>query len=320
MVESLAFDLTAVSTITLGTGILFARPHILLCAGCEPALHTGTVMRTLILSDLHLGTHASKAAAMLDDIRSLARQYDRVILNGDTLDRYETPGCTPDAGQWLRDATEACSSRDGDPVILSGNHDPAISGQQWVYIEETETLVFHGDCVEDCTHPTRKVDRILAARLGKHWKQRGGRPENFLELVDFHRRVQAEHQIEHPSVREPRSTLSYLASVVFPPTKPYHIIRYWQRAPKIAAALGTTFHKPVRNVVFGHTHRAGRWSYNGITVYNTGSFMPMSAPFAISTEHGQLSFQPLQNMLRQRIFSHGTFQHSPTPDAGKVQA
>ena len=45
-------------------------------------------MRTLILSDFHLGIPASRVHDLLEDIRALALQYDRVILNGDTLDRY----------------------------------------------------------------------------------------------------------------------------------------------------------------------------------------------------------------------------------------
>ena len=255
-------------------------------------------MKTLILSDLHLGTKASSAGNLLEGIRRLAREHDTVILNGDTLDRFETPGCESNSERHLCDIMDACSSRNGLPEILTGNHDPAISDRQWHYIAQSATLIFHGDCIADCTHPSKQFEQILAARLGEYWAELGGRPTRFVELVDKHRRVQADTARANPPVREPKSKFHYLLHAFFPPQKSIHVLSYWRNAPKLAAALGATFEKPVRNVVLGHTHRPGQWCINGCNVFNTGSFMPMSKPYAFVSDGHKVSHLPLLPLLR----------------------
>jgi len=278
-------------------------------------------MKTLILSDFHFGTPASRVERQLDGIRALARQYDRVILNGDTLDRYEAPGCTPQAEALRKDIIEACSSRSGPPELVMGNHDPALSAIQWIYLEEAAALVFHGDCVADCTHPTRSDDRILAARLRQHWQKLGGRPAQFVELSDIYRTVQAQHLLEYPLAREPRSTLTYLLRTIYPPQKPFHILRYWRQTPRVAARLGATFPQPVRHVFIGHTHRAGRWHIHGITVHNTGSFMPMSVPCAASVEGAEISVRPLAALLgTTRAYSLPASGRAGVPEADEANA
>jgi len=255
-------------------------------------------VKILVLSDFHLGIPASGMGALLGSIRHLARQYDRVILNGDTLDRYEAPHCTSNAEALLKDVLDACQSRCGPPELLMGNHDPAISELQWVYLEQSLTLIFHGDCIADCTHPTKREEQALAAVLRERWSQLGGRPKSFMELSDIFRRTQAQHLREHPMAREPRGKLAYLASVILPPQKPFHILQYWRRAPRLAARLAAAFPKPVRHVLVGHTHNPGRWELQGVTVLNTGSFMPLSTPHAASIEGEKVLLQPLLPLLR----------------------
>ncbi|HYG77418.1 MAG TPA: metallophosphoesterase [Planctomycetota bacterium] len=254
-------------------------------------------MKTLILSDLHLGTDASSATRYLDGIRAVARHCDRVILNGDTLDRYEARNCTPDAERLLKDALEACASRNGPPELISGNHDPAVSGEQWIYDAESATLVFHGDCIADCTHPTRLTDQMLMARLQQHWKEIGGRPQKFTDLISVYRRIQAEFAIENPPGRVSRTALEYVLSIFYPPQKPFHILRYWAGAPRLAAALGETFDKPLRHLVVGHTHRAGCWKVKNFQVINTGSFMPLSTANAAVIVDSKVNFVPIETLV-----------------------
>jgi len=276
-------------------------------------------VKTLILSDFHLGVPASRFSPFLDSIRHLASQYDRVILNGDTLDRYEAPHCTAKSEALLKDVVEACQSRSGPPEMIMGNHDPAVSKLQWVYLERSATLVFHGDCIADITHPTKKSEQALAARLRARWAQFGGRPQGFVELVDAYRRTQAQHLREHPMAREPRGKLAYLASVVLPPQKPLHILRYWWRAPRLAAQLVAAFPKPVRHVLVGHTHNAGQWQINGITVFNTGSFMPLSVPYAASIEGHRVFFRPLEPLLLStRVYSFPSDASTTCASAGEA--
>jgi len=276
-------------------------------------------MKTLILSDMHLGTQASKAASYLDGIRTAARNYDRVILNGDTLDRYEKPDCVDSAKRHLGDALDACSSRNGPPELICGNHDPVISGDQWIYDEPSATLVFHGDCIADCTHPTRITDQLLMVRLQQRWKEMGGRPTRFPELIRMHRSIQAEFALEYPPGKVSRTFLSYVMSTLYPPQRPFHILRYWAGAPRLAAMLGLTHDKPVRHIVVGHTHRAGSWSIKNTHVFNTGSFMPLSVPNVVLIDGGAVKFMPLETLLRSsRAWSLPSTPLVRQPD--KVQA
>ncbi|HEY3320004.1 MAG TPA: metallophosphoesterase [Planctomycetota bacterium] len=255
-------------------------------------------MKTLILSDLHFGISTSKVDALLERIRSLSRDYDQVILNGDTLDRYEAPACEPRAERLLQQVTDACRCGGADPILISGNHDPAISNTSHIYLESSQTLVFHGDCLTDCTHPTRKSDQDLRVMLQQHWQEIGRRPENFLDLVAAYRKVQARFLRENPQIKEPRSTFGYIATILVPPRKPFDVFLYWWRVPGLAAALARTYPQPVRHVVIGHSHRAGRWNFGDLEVFNTGSFMPLSLPCVVSVEDAQVSFVPLRKLLK----------------------
>jgi UDP-2,3-diacylglucosamine pyrophosphatase LpxH len=254
-------------------------------------------MRVLILSDLHLGSNASRSQWMLDGIRRVAREYDRVILNGDTLDRYEQPKCEPESEEWLRDAVDACRSGGGPAEILTGNHDPAISSTHWLYLQHSQTLVFHGDCIADLMHPTRELDQYIALHLRERWSQLGGRPQSIEVLAPEHRAIQGKVMRERPLLREPRTILQYLSSVVYPPQKPYHILQYWMRAPKLAAALALNMKQPVRHVVIGHTHLAGKWDIKGVTVMNTGSYMPISIPHAVCIDGADVKMVRMSRLL-----------------------
>jgi UDP-2,3-diacylglucosamine pyrophosphatase LpxH len=254
-------------------------------------------MKALILSDFHLGNRNSKSYAMMDGLTRLARSFDRVILNGDTLDRYEAPECTPDASKLIQDITRVCASSSAPPEIIPGNHDPAISEVHWVYLKESATLVFHGDFITDCTHPSKEFDQRQAASLSRRWENLGGRPKTFAELATNYRLAQRAHLAADPPGREEQTFVGYVAQNMIPPWQPLQILWYIYSAPKRMAALAKTFDQPVRHVVAGHTHRPGRWNFDGITVFNTGSFMPLSAPTAVIVDGEKVYARPLKELL-----------------------
>ena len=255
-------------------------------------------MKVLIVSDLHLGSSASRSYRILEDLGRISKEFDRVIFNGDTFDCFEARGVHPFTDQLLADVLQACQSRSGPPELLTGNHDPTISSDSWVYIPAAETLIFHGDCIADCTHPSKTDDQILEARLKRKWSELGERPGNFIELAGIYRKIQAQHFLENlPDLKQP-GTIRYLLKSLYPPQRAFHILSYCRKAPQRAASLASTFNQPVRNVVFGHTHSAGQWHMNGMTVYNTGSFMPLSAPYAVIVDGSNVEYRKLSTLLR----------------------
>lgn len=272
-------------------------------------------MKVLILSDFHLGNRNSKSYGMMDGLARLARGYDRVILNGDTLDRYESPNCTPEATRLIQQITSACTSSSAPPELLPGNHDPAISDVHWVYLKESATLVFHGDFIADCTHPSEAFDQKQAASLSQRWSAIGGRPRTFNELASHYRLAQRDFLQANPPVHEGQTFLRYMAGVLVPPWQPLQIMSYIYNAPRRLAALGKTFDQPVRHIVAGHTHRPGRWTIDGVTVFNTGSFMPLSAPNAVIVEGDKVYSRPLKELLLTRQTVSEGLRERPQADA-----
>jgi len=251
-------------------------------------------MKTLILSDLHFGHKASSAGKMLDGLRALAGNYDRVVLNGDALDYAATPAIQDELKAQIK---EACSSREGPPEFLTGNHDPDVSPAAWVYLPEPAALVFHGDCIADCTHPAKRHDQLQASMLLEFWNKLGGRPAKFEELARLYRETQARFLRLYPPDSIAQNKFWYLARTLCPPKRALHILRYWWNMPRLVACLAATFDQPVKHIVVGHSHRPGHWRMNGTTIYNTGSFMPFSKAYAVSVEGAEIRWQPLAGLL-----------------------
>ena len=261
------------------------------------------MVKILVISDLHLGNDASKAPALLDGVARIARNYDRIIFNGDTLDVYARPehvAAGTKAARFLEAVHATCRSRSGPPELITGNHDPLISDTHYIYIKEHRALIFHGDCIADSTHPSDPHENILANHVGNHWKKIGGRPSQFVELATTYRRLQGEHLGQFPR-KEHRSSLSYLLSLCYPPQKPFHVLKYVLTSPYLAAELAGTHDAPVDHVVIGHTHRAGNWKTKDRSVLNTGSFMPMSWPSAVVMDEQGVQRIPLAKLLRTHI-------------------
>ncbi|MCK6473711.1 MAG: metallophosphoesterase [Planctomycetes bacterium] len=256
--------------------------------------------KTLILSDLHLGHRASRAPRFLATLSRAAAGFDRVIVNGDAVDEYETHAPTEDARRLHAELTDILTCRGGAPEFLTGNHDPAISAQHHAYLEEPGLLVFHGDYANDRAVPWDERESGFAARYRAALESEasegagngnGGGALDFAQRAALFRRVQVEFFAEHPEDRG-ESGLVYLLRHVLPPSRVWLVWRYVQGAPEMVARAAREFPKPVKAVAFGHIHRAGRWAFDGVTVYNTGSYMPFSKPGALVVEGERVTAVP----------------------------
>lgn len=256
-------------------------------------------MKTLILSDFHLGHEASRLPSMLPGLSRAAAGYDQVVVNGDAVNALECEDDRPAAEPFLQQLNEALASRGGAPVLITGNHDPAVSSVHYLYFEESRLLVFHGDYIVDNPAP---------------WLRKGGEFQNafrqslesrspaldFAGRVELFRKLQSELQVERYAIHECRGRFRYVVRQFIPPTRPFTILRYVLSAPGWAADLASRFGRPVRRVVFGHTHRAGRWTKRGMDVYNTGSYMPCSEPYAVEIEGEEVRMTPVRNLLERK--------------------
>ncbi|MFT4034713.1 MAG: metallophosphoesterase [Patulibacter sp.] len=93
-------------------------------------------MRTLAISDLHLGSRSGRdllrRPVVLDRLIAALRGIDRLVLLGDTLELVETPADEAlAASQPVLRAIGAALGPDREVVILAGNHDYALV-KPWV--------------------------------------------------------------------------------------------------------------------------------------------------------------------------------------------
>jgi UDP-2,3-diacylglucosamine pyrophosphatase LpxH len=122
-------------------------------------------VRTVILSDVHLGTVESKAAEVNHFLRHT--RCEKLILNGDIIDGWQLTR----SGQWtkahtrfIRIVLKKLEKRDTEVIYLRGNHDDILSSFLPLdfenlrivedYIHETPRgryLVLHGDVFDTIT-------------------------------------------------------------------------------------------------------------------------------------------------------------------------
>jgi len=122
-------------------------------------MKTNLHVRTVILSDIHLGTPHSKAAEVTHFLKRV--RCDRLILNGDIIDgwRLRRDGrWTKDHTRFVRRVLTMIQKRDTEVVYLRGNHDDFIGRlmpmqfEHLVLVEDHildtargRYLVLHGD-------------------------------------------------------------------------------------------------------------------------------------------------------------------------------
>jgi UDP-2,3-diacylglucosamine pyrophosphatase LpxH len=149
-------------------------------------------MNTLILSDLHLGARNSRTDLLL---RLLDEDFDRLVLNGDVVDRPDPSRFRPadqDVLARLREVAREC-----ELVVVRGNHDALrgpgnargrtdflagllgvpvlpeyvleVGGERYLVVhgdqfDGTMNLTWVGDAADSCYRGIQRVSRRLA-----HW-------------------------------------------------------------------------------------------------------------------------------------------------------
>ncbi len=273
-----------------------------------PASQSSGVMRVpeepiLILSDLHMGHRASRIkdpeqlAPLLSRIRS-------VVFNGDTAEmRHEED--RPIGRKLAADLAKMCHHLGTKPFFINGNHDPTISHINHFDLASDAILVTHGDVLffgvtpwsREAAHYRRKHQEILD----------GLDQEN---LSDFEERLRATKQtalelqmVEAPLTKSRLPGLRLTLSQLWPPLRPFKILKAWQETPKRAVDLANIFRPKARFVIIGHTHFPGAWKKSERVVINTGSFIPYFPAHGALVERDRLEVRQID--LRQGKFCFG---------------
>jgi predicted phosphodiesterase len=254
--------------------------------------------RVLVLSDLHLGRPRC-AALSARALRPLWDGIDHLVLNGDVAEVHHPR-------HWRRAAHEVLELFDLAETsgvaltLLSGNHDPYLSDLRHLRLAEGNVFVTHGDVL----HPAVAPWSPAAARMrAAHEHARAALDPALRHTLESRLSV-SQHaafaEWEQLRLEAGRSTIP---GMLRRPWALAAVLRYWRRAPQLAADFVAAHGPEARFVLIGHTHRPGYWRRNGRTIINTGSFGFPGRPWgvvidrelvvrAIRLRRGEYRFEP----------------------------
>jgi UDP-2,3-diacylglucosamine pyrophosphatase LpxH len=216
---------------------------------------------TLIVSDLHLGTHVSRPAALLATLRRHA--FNRLILLGDILDDLNFTRLPRDHWNLLAYLRTLCApERRIEVVWVAGNHDyllsrlthhflglPVYKQYQWTYEDKT-FLAMHGHQFESVLerHPLVTASVGILYSTIQRWE-----PER------------------HPVTRLVKRTSGI-----------------WRQVSELVAreAAAYAVRRGVDGIFCGHTHNAMARMFGKVMYHNTGCWTENPATFVTIGRRG----------------------------------
>jgi UDP-2,3-diacylglucosamine pyrophosphatase LpxH len=219
-------------------------------------------VRTVILSDVHLGTSDSKAEEVNHFLRSV--RCEKLILNGDIIDGWQLRR----GGQWtkahtrfIRIVLKKLEKRDTEVIYLRGNHDDILASFLPLQFENLHIvedhvhegprgryLVLHGDIFDTVTK-----NFVFLAHLGD-WGYRA-----LLTLNRLYNRWRAWRGKEYWSLS--RAIKARVKEAVS------HVSNFEEHIADLARARGCT------GVMCGHIHTSADKMIGDIHYLNSGDWV-----------------------------------------------
>jgi predicted phosphodiesterase len=257
--------------------------------------------RTVIISDTHLGRPRA-AALSARALRPLWQGAAHMIINGDVAEVHH-PHHWPTAARQTLELFDLCEEDDVQLTLLSGNHDPYLSDIRHLHIANDQVFVTHGDVLHPAIAPWSPAAGRIRAAFEKALSQIDGDDRSALES-----RLDAAQHASHSEWGQLRleAARSRIRSMMVRPWAIAKVLWYWRIVPELAAAFARGHVPEARYFVFGHTHRPGIWTIDGLTIINTGSFGFPGTPRAVVIEDDALH---VHRIVRRR----GEYQLSSEP-------
>lgn len=244
-----------------------------------------------IISDLHLG-HGASLLACPSELAPLCKDVSRLVFNGDTVEL-----------RFLEDRSQAfeefanlksfCWEQKLEPLFINGNHDPIVS--ELNHLDLSGVLVTHGDMLFHDISPWSHEAPVLGAAHSQELQKLGEDAlSNFEARLGATKRAALSIELHKSTVG--RGTLAKITTIVsemWPPTRPFKILKVWVQTPSKAAALAEVFRPEAKFVVVGHTHHPGIWRRGARVIINTGSFLTLSRPLCVDIEANTLSVRSI---------------------------
>jgi predicted phosphodiesterase len=228
--------------------------------------------KTLILSDIHFCKRGSTVKSV-EQLRPLWQGFDSLILNGDTSELHSASHA--EASKQAAADVKVATKRDGVKItFICGNHDPTISDIEHIWFHNTKTLVFHGHAPIEGVAPWSWRCKYIAENNESQIKETG---DGFEEQLNATRT--ASTFAATGAFKQHRPAAPHMLMLSVPAV--YKVIRCWWQYPSTVANWIHLYAPSAKFVITGHTHHAGIWKRQGITVINTGCFGFPSHPRAV---------------------------------------
>ena len=240
-----------------------------------------------IVSDLHLGHPASR----IDEVANWLPMMDGVgtlVINGDACEqRYRKWQVRGE--EQLEVLKLAAADRGVELILLRGNHDPWVSGLDYLELANGAVVVTHGDALFRHLSPWSPKVMRLRDDMDAVWVEadRG-------TLQGWFAAVQACRTLK-PGKRDEAEELGGLGPLtapirlVWPPWRVPMMLKCWWQAPGRARDLCRRFFPQAKVMVFGHTHWPGVWRRGGRTVMNAGGYLSFGGSRVVDVADGLLS-------------------------------
>jgi predicted phosphodiesterase len=219
-------------------------------------------MRTLALSDMHLG-RVSSSIQTPESLAPLVEGFDRILLLGDVVDEWYL---SHQQAQELEHRVRLVCRAGGAKEILwcRGNHD-ANRGEGEEYVLENGVVYMHGHAIYNRLNGSGSLrDQIRAMNKERFGPERGGSRKD----------KQTWRFVEHAYRRFPHVLLVPLL---------------WRSSIKrkmLAVAREVAQEGAVHAMVLGHSHAAGVRHLGSLHVFNLGGWIQNTKACGFIHEHG----------------------------------
>ena len=280
---------------------------------------------TLVLSDLHVGHHAS---AMRDPemLAPLLESGRTLIFNGDTFE-MRRPIDRENAVQLVSKLNALLLDTGTRGVFLNGNHDPLISAHNHIECAESGVLITHGDALFHNVAPWSLNEKLYRVAHARELAKLAPADENDLVArLAALRRATCSYDISHPTVRPGLvGSVVHFLETTWPPWRPLSILKCWAEIPGLAQTFARTYRPEAKTLLIGHSHFAGTWMKNGLRVINTGAamsgFRPRAVRFADGRGHiHRLVWRHKRLELGPTLTSFDLPRHTAIADPNEIEA
>ena len=241
-------------------------------------------LKTLVLSDLHLGRVTTYAHAP-EVIAPLVEGVDRVLLLGDIIDHWYTH--PHDVKELERRINAVCTSAGVREVIyFRGNHDACHeSGEEFKVIDGL--LYLHGHAVYQALNgdgcPTTRIKALNKRKYGSH--------------------LSASRLDKHVWTVIDRVYGTIPMAMINPIAWPLPVL--W----RIRALVNEVApDRSVHGVVLGHSHRPGVRNFENLTLFNLGGWMKNTRACAFVRDGPQIQLIQIDNRRHELRLGKVLFQ------------